>query len=268
LIPPGETDFYAVLGLEPSCTQGDIKRAFRESAKLLHPDMTGGDAAKTEKMRAVLRAYEILGDVRGRREYDKRFRKSLGRFVFDYREFLKRSEDDFDSQAKLILFDLLHGEESEAVDVYRRRFRGDYGLLKGRLEREDFMDCAFLLAEALCQRELHEGAFDLLRELVIMERESPYFGHFFPEVTSLLKRIVREELSEAVGRASYIAALEKMASLGFSRRENAQFYKRIAQAYAETGERGKSAIYLSKALECDRYLSGVKGLKKRIGFSE
>jgi tetratricopeptide (TPR) repeat protein len=266
LIQALETDLYAALGLAPSCSRGEIKRAFREQAKRFHPDLTGGDSSKTETMRAILRAYEILSDVRKRREYDQRFRKALGRYVFDYRSFLKRSGDDPEAQAKLIFFDLLHGEEGEAVDVYRLVFRLESASLKPRLDREDYMDCAFLLAEALLEREMYQAAFGVLSDLAAMEREKPYFGHFFPEVTILLKRVVREKLPNALAPDAYIAVLEKMTALGFPRRENARYFKKIALAYAKKGEREKSALYLSKALECDRYLSGVNGLKKKIRY--
>ena len=34
-------DFYKILGVRPNATLSEIKRAYREKAKLLHPDLTG-----------------------------------------------------------------------------------------------------------------------------------------------------------------------------------------------------------------------------------
>jgi len=49
----------SILGLGPLATSADIRRAFREAAKRLHPDRPGGDA---EAFRAALEAHRLLQD--------------------------------------------------------------------------------------------------------------------------------------------------------------------------------------------------------------
>lgn len=49
-----------VLGVGPNADQAAIRRAFREGAKRLHPDRSGGDAAK---FREMLEAYRLLQDT-------------------------------------------------------------------------------------------------------------------------------------------------------------------------------------------------------------
>lgn len=64
------TDPYAVLGLDRSATDNDIRRAFRTLAKKLHPDVNPGDHAAAERFKQASQAYDLLGDPEKRRRYD------------------------------------------------------------------------------------------------------------------------------------------------------------------------------------------------------
>lgn len=64
------TDPYAVLGLNRSATDDDIRRAFRTLAKKLHPDVNPGDHAAAERFKQASQAYDLLGDPEKRRRYD------------------------------------------------------------------------------------------------------------------------------------------------------------------------------------------------------
>jgi TonB family protein len=61
-------DYYAVLGVSPTATAVDIKRAFRSLARQHHPDRHGGTPAR---MTALNEAYAVLKDAEKRRAYDK-----------------------------------------------------------------------------------------------------------------------------------------------------------------------------------------------------
>lgn len=60
-------DYYVMLGIEDSATEGDIKNAHRARIRDLHPDH-GGDSARAT---AVNLARDVLGEPRTRRAYDK-----------------------------------------------------------------------------------------------------------------------------------------------------------------------------------------------------
>jgi DnaJ family protein C protein 30 len=67
-------NYYDVLGLTPKATQKEVKEAYYKLSKMLHPDMTANDkdsAEKSEKFRQVSDAYEVLGNYKSRRMYDK-----------------------------------------------------------------------------------------------------------------------------------------------------------------------------------------------------
>jgi len=63
-------DPYSVLGVSKSATQDEIKKAYRKLAMQYHPDKNQGDKKAEEKFKELGAAYEVLGDVKKRKEYD------------------------------------------------------------------------------------------------------------------------------------------------------------------------------------------------------
>lgn len=63
-------DPYTVLGVSRNAPQSEIKKAFRELARRLHPDRAPDDPGAEERFKDVSRAYEILSDPKKRAEYD------------------------------------------------------------------------------------------------------------------------------------------------------------------------------------------------------
>jgi curved DNA-binding protein CbpA len=69
-------DHYAALGLRPSATLADIKKAFRQQAAIHHPDRNSAlDAAA--RFRLVQTAYEVLSDPDKRKAYDDNRQRNL-----------------------------------------------------------------------------------------------------------------------------------------------------------------------------------------------
>ncbi len=269
-------DCYRILGVPSSACASEIKRAFRKRAKAIHPDIPGdatGAADRQERMRELIRAYKVLSDPERRTEFDalysafKSFTGGTGKDDgFDYRLWLMQREDA-ESRAKLIFFDLFHDLEDEAILEYRTR-RGESGgfVLSRFFGREDFMDCAFILAEELSLRGDYYESFLLLSEVIRLERERPYFRHFFPEVILLVRDILRNRLIGAVPDELALDCLETALELSLGKREDAYVLKLMTGCYERMGDAVIARRCLEEALRLDPSLPGIRDLRKRLAL--
>jgi DnaJ-class molecular chaperone len=61
---------YDILGVAPTASQDDIRKAYRRLARKLHPDLNAGDKAGEEKFKHVANAWRLLRDPEQRRRFD------------------------------------------------------------------------------------------------------------------------------------------------------------------------------------------------------
>src|SRR5262249_40422501 len=64
-------DYYAVLELERTASEAEIKKAYRRLAMKFHPDRKPGDKAAEESFKEAKEAYEVLSDEAKRAAYDR-----------------------------------------------------------------------------------------------------------------------------------------------------------------------------------------------------
>lgn len=64
-------DFYAVLGVSQGASADEIRQAYRQRARQLHPDASPNDPAATEQFKLVTEAYQVLGTPQLRAAYDR-----------------------------------------------------------------------------------------------------------------------------------------------------------------------------------------------------
>src|SRR5437868_15140669 len=62
-------DYYAILEVPPTATQGEIKRSYRRLARKYHPDLN--QQAHDKHIKLLNEAYKVLGDPVKRAAYDR-----------------------------------------------------------------------------------------------------------------------------------------------------------------------------------------------------
>ena len=245
-------NYYGLLGVGRGASAGQIKKAFREKAKQLHPDIAG--AAAAAEMRKLLTAYETLSSEERRYKYDLAYSRFVENAGFDYRRWL-REQNDPANQAKLVFYELLHLENDEAIALWRKNGGVNFPMER-YMDREDWMDLSFILAEELDRRGQSYEAFRLLADLIREERRLPYFRHFTVEVEKFVRDIVRFRLKAQVDEETWLMCLETLLKLGFPAHDERRWMQSLAQALFALGDHaaaeGVSREALRRAASLDK----------------
>ena len=71
MTPPGNNDYYKILGVSRDVDAAEIKKAYRKLVRQYHPDANPGNKDAEEHFKKVNEAYEVLSDSQKRAQYDQ-----------------------------------------------------------------------------------------------------------------------------------------------------------------------------------------------------
>lgn len=121
-------DPYEVLGVSRTATDEEIRRAYRDLAKKLHPDLNPGDATLADRFKAASAAYDLLKDPEKRARYDRGEIDASGAERPQHRYYR-----DFADQGEARHYQSAAGYEDmgDFSDLFSELFRGRGGAAGG-----------------------------------------------------------------------------------------------------------------------------------------
>lgn len=117
-------DYYQILGVEPSATNEEIKKRFRELVRRYHPDIHPDKLFSHEVFRQILEAYKVLGDPEKRKLYDAS-RKEKKIFATAEIEVPPRPPVDIEGLLLRAEIALIRGNLRDAIDLCNEVLRKD-----------------------------------------------------------------------------------------------------------------------------------------------
>jgi curved DNA-binding protein CbpA len=257
-------NLYAVLGVSTEASSAEIKAAFRRRVKELHPDLQGGKPSATGiTVHQLIEAYEVLYDPVQREQYDGARKTAPRESEFNYREWLKARPDAL-SKAKLIFYDVLRDRSADAVALYAELTRQRAHDVETLLGREDFMDCAFMLALEFENQGDHWQAVELYRRIAQLEADKPFFRHFFAEVEDRLLALLAKKLP--ADPPTLVRLLEELQNLPFTNPAKTAFLVRQAEVLWTAGQKLAARQSLSRAQKLSPRDKTAAKLERTWGF--
>jgi molecular chaperone DnaJ len=71
MAPTQKKDYYGALGVKPTATADEIRKAFRKMARKYHPDVNPNDKKAEEKFKEISEANDVLSDEKKRKIFDQ-----------------------------------------------------------------------------------------------------------------------------------------------------------------------------------------------------
>ena len=260
-------NYYNELKVSRNATSKEIKRAFRRLAKQFHPDKNRTKNAD-RAFQSIQTAYEVLGNDQKKWEYDvwvAEIERKQQRYQF-YAERLRRSKLQRD-KCVLVLQELLSFNHEKGIRLYEElQAETQDFCIDDFMDYAESRDCEFLIAEAYQTTSNHRAASHLYEKLLSYEKLRPVFHHFVSEIRDRLKKVYIDCLTNPENLENIPNDLQRIKDLKLSKRELAWVYRRLAELYTSVGLKVLAKDMLTKALQLNPKLAGIKKICLTLGL--
>ncbi|NJM73543.1 MAG: J domain-containing protein [Scytonema sp. RU_4_4] len=94
-----QTNHYETLKISPNASQAEIKQAYRRLVKMFHPDSNQG-TSDPEQIIRINAAYEVLGDIQNRQNYDQRLHQICQKTASDRQQRTAAAQQRYQATRK------------------------------------------------------------------------------------------------------------------------------------------------------------------------
>lgn len=114
-------DYYKILGLENSkVSTSEIKAAYREQAKLYHPDLNAQNSFSEERFKDINEAYRVLSNSSSKRKYDRMWNNHAAKKTIKYEESKRGTGSAFSDFFNLFFGDIKEDKIQEKNETKRK----------------------------------------------------------------------------------------------------------------------------------------------------
>lgn len=262
-LDPGHKDYYQVLEVSRSSTMAEIRRSYKRLVLRLHPDKNPvREAGSEDRFKELLEAFDILGDSGRRARYDRQLqerdllsKKSRPKVVRKPTEgdlFFFRKNDD-ECLAMRVLYFLMNRRGQEAISLVEEieDRLGRHSLFE-HLDRNDCLDCYFLLGEYLLEKKRYADAFVRLEKSFLEQRSNRFRRPHYSLVLDHLRSLYLRHLPRILPAAEAVSILEEApAELFPDSRERARLKVEIARMFHKAEDLCSARSHLAEAFELD-----------------
>jgi curved DNA-binding protein len=125
-------DYYKILDLSKTASEGDIKKAYRKLARKYHPDLNPNNKAAEAKFKELNEANEVLSHPENRKKYDKYGENWQNGEAYEHAQQQQRASQQRSYGGQQ------YGNEEDYSDFFGSMFSGGGGRQRAAYRGQDF----------------------------------------------------------------------------------------------------------------------------------